>query len=479
MGMFKAMNQRHRYAFGALILLLILRFYTSFFLFDVPLGYDPGIYRYLFLTHATGLPPLFMADIQPWATAHPLGLFILTSPLIKMGIPVDWFLGWIWNLVPICLLLLLSHISAKKWGTGIGLALLIVGLLSQPYFDGFSAMYWKAYVSLAWMIVTFYLIDKKSPWAAGTAIMTLVTHNQTGLLFALSAGLWWALSVAKHYKEPKWQKATLGGAVAILIAYLIYAPVVQEAILIHIKPLLTLRGDNVPAGSFPPALFYLRMQPVVFLLGVYGFVMTLHKDRALSLWHCAALISAVFVFAKLYFYNRFFLQLDFFLLPFAAIALHQLWGKYASQAARVSIIVIVLVQGYFSYEVMKLRQPEISMQSFNLITTLEEMIPAGVNVIALENKSATWMVGWLPDNPVAGPGLFWLNWTYQQWEKLLLGTDDDRKSLFSSLTGPTYFVITPEFLQYYGDKVNGFMNDPCVSPIEGTPLLEVTCTMPR
>ncbi|MDA1208412.1 MAG: hypothetical protein O2904_00060 [bacterium] len=473
--MIQAMYQKHRVAFLALIALLLVKFFAPLFLYDVPLGYDPGIYRYLFLTHANGLPPFILADIQPWATSHPLGLFILSSPFIKAGVPVDWFLGWIWNLVPALLLLSFSSISAKKWGSSVGVAVLIIGILSQPYYDGFSGMYWKAYASLAWMIFTFYLLEKKSPWAVITGVMTLVTHNQTGLLFALSVGLWWVLSVSKHWRSPKWQRATLGGLIVCAIAYIIYAPVIHVAIMPHLIPLLTLRGENVPAGSFPPALFYVRLQPLIFILGVYGFVQSLYKDRSLSLWHSAALISAIFVFAKLYFYNRFFLQLDFFLIPFAAVALSHFWTRYSAHTLRVGIVFIVLVQGFFSYRVMQLRQPEIDEETYDLVTHLHEVVPSGTSVIALENKSATWMVGWLPDNNVAGPGLFWLNWTYDHWEKLILGTDAERKVLLSKLRKPTYFVDTPMFREYYKEDIHGLLNDPCIARVEGTPLLEVIC----
>src|SRR3989338_11394615 len=89
------------------ILLLLLKFFWSFFSFEVPLGYDPGIYLYLFFHYAEAFPPFFFPDLPPWAREHSLGLFLFVSPLVKLGVPVDWFVGWLWNLFPVLLAVVL------------------------------------------------------------------------------------------------------------------------------------------------------------------------------------------------------------------------------------------------------------------------------------------------------------------------------------------------------------------------------------
>src|SRR5690242_15865719 len=77
-----------------LIILLTIKFLWPLFQYHIPLGYDAGIYRYLFVRHAQGFPPFWLGPIDPWAKGHPLGLFFFSTILMRIGVPVDWLIGW-------------------------------------------------------------------------------------------------------------------------------------------------------------------------------------------------------------------------------------------------------------------------------------------------------------------------------------------------------------------------------------------------
>ena len=456
--------------------LLLVKFLLPLFLYDLPLGYDPGIYRYLFVKHAEGFPPFALANMDGWAYTHPLGLFMFSSVLLRLGIPVDWLVGWMWNVMAIVLIYILASVTVKHEGKAVGACVLLMGVLSAPYYDGFSAMYWKAYLALLFVVVALYLIDQKSWWAVVPGTLALITHNQTGLLFALVMGTWWLILGVKHWKDPVWRKATGAGALFLCIAALAYLPVWQESIWMHVKSLLTLRGENVPAGSFPPAMFYFKWNALLLLVGAYGFIRILLRDRKLTPWSLAVLWAAAFVFLKLFFYKRFFLHFDFFLLPFAAYGLVNAWGLFSNKFWRVLIIILIIIQGYLSYQVFEIRGTDIDNDTFALITSLAEAeLPEDAYIITLENKSTTWLRGWLPNYRVGGPGLFNLNWSYEQWVELIYGTHADRKAILEQLDGPAYFLLTPLFYEHYGESAESFVRDSCFQPLEYVPLLQVTC----
>jgi hypothetical protein len=459
----------------ALSLLVLTKFLWPLFAYDVPLGYDPGIYRYMFLRHAEGFPPFAIAEMDAWAHNHPLGLFFFSTILLKAGVPVGWLLGWIWNMFPAVLIATFAWITAKREGKNVGAFVLLAGALSVPLYDGFSAMYWKTFVALLFAIWAFHLIDKRSFFAIVPAFLALVTHNQTGLLFALVIGSWWALQIATHWKNPAWRKATLFGLVAVLLAALAYSPVWKQAIGDHIIPLLTMRGDSVPAGSFPPREFYLKMNGLLLLSGLYGLVLAVRRDRRVTLWLLAVLWSAAFVGLRLFFYRRFFLQLDFFLLPFAAIGMADIWKRTPQYLWRGMLIALVTAQAYLSYQVVLLRQPDIDIETFEIIRSLESVVPEEALVLTLENKSTTWLRGWLPSNDVAGPGLFSLPWSREQWEQLLYGSHTEKQALLRLLPGEVYLLLTPLFYDFYGEQANIFIADSCFEKVEGAPLLHVTC----
>lgn len=462
----------------ALFLAVATKFLWPLFHYELPLGYDPGIYRYLFVRHAEGFPPFVLGGMDAWAHTHPLGLFFFSTILIRLGVPVDWLIGWIWNLVPIALLLTLSAATARRENRATGALVLLAGLLSAPYYDGFAGMYWKAYAALFFMVLAFHLLERRSPWAAVPAALTLVTHNQTGLLFALVLGTAWLMRAAEFRKDPRLRRATWAALAVVAAAALVYLPVWHESVWMHVKPLLTSHGASAPSGAFPPLSFYLKMNGPLLLLGVAGLALVLRRDRRLSLWSMAALWSAVFVCFRLFFHQRFFLHLDFFLLPFAACAAAALWSRAPRWLWTPFLALLLCIQAVLSLRVMQMRIPDIDTETFGIVQSLEAFLPEDALVLTLENQSTTWVRGWLPVQRVAGPGLFSLPWSYGQWEKLLFGSHAERRELLSGLQGPVYFVLTPLFYEHYGAYAQEFLSDPCFERVEGAPLLRVSCPLP-
>ena len=95
--------------------------------------------------------------------------------------------------------------------------------------------------------------------------------------------------------------------------------------------------------------------------------------------------------------------------------------------------------------------------------------------VTLDNVSTPWVVGWLPDHRVGGPGLFNVGWTVDQWEEFLFGTHEQRVALLGTLPANTLFLVTPFFLQHYGQSVTPFLRDPCFAIDSQIPVLTVTC----
>jgi len=461
---------------AGLLLLLLLRYFQTYFQYDFPLGYDAGIYRYLFLKHGAAFPPFVLGDVAPWARGHPLGLFFFTTILMKLGVPADWLVGWIWNLVPVVLVCLLAVAAGRSpvfAGAGaarwlVGCATLLMGLLSAALFDGFFAMYWKTFAALLWMTLTFLLLDLKSPWAALPAFLTLVTHHQTGLLLALTLGLLWLVHIRRDFRSSRWLVATAVGALVCVFAAFLYLPVWEEAIGIHLDRLFR-RGADVPAGSFPEAMHYVRISGILLAAGAFGFAHSLQRSftehrRSLTHWHLAVLVALAFVVFRLYFYRRFFLHLDFFFLPFAAYACVVLFRRLKAAPVRIALAALIAVQTFLSFESAQARVPKMDADTFAIVTQAAQVIPAGAQVLVLESESPPWFLGWMPDHDVGGPGLFGSpSWDLSQWETFLYGTNGERRPF---LEGREYYLIaTPLFHRYYGEQARAFLADPCIEPV--------------
>jgi len=474
-------------AFSVCILALIYKFFWSYVHFDVPLGYDVGMYRYLFLKHGAAFPPFILGDVQDWAKDHPLGLFIIMTPLIKAGVPVDWLIGWIWNCLSILLVLTVawatsssSVFAEQKHRKALFLATLAAGTLSLPLYDGFVAMYWKTIVSLLFVVWSFALIERQSYWAIPTAIFALVTHNQTGLVFVLSVVLWWMIQERVHLKN-LFNLKILGAAFFVcILAWLLYLPVYHEAIGKHIVPFLTQRATAQTGGAFPDLAYYTPRYGIMMAFSIVGFLYSL-KQKQFTLWHTAVFWSGLFVFAQVFFYRRFILHFDFFLLPFAGYATVQLWKKWNGKLVHIGLIFALCIQGYFLWQMMHERWPVINRRTYEAIQQLPGQLSEQTLVVGYENITALWLRGWLPNNRVVAPGFFEPFMSQDDWEYFLTADADYRRRELGGGPSLLFLFLPQEFIQEHGDDAySSLVQDPCFKQNLDIPeLLESVCSPTR
>lgn len=468
----------------AFVLGLLVKFCWPLVSFDMPLGYDPGFYRYLFLVHATGFPPFALADLEPWARGHPLGLFFFSTVLIRLGVPVDWLIGWVWNVFPVVLAGALALTVRRRHGGLAAVFTLLAALLSVAYFDGFAAMYWKTYASLFWAVLAYDALDRRSWWSVPLGFLAVVTHHQTGLLFGLAFTAWIILPLLPFTRSTeKVIDAAMGmkrlfmlagfGLFILAAGVLAYLPVWKEAVLDHLPALLG-RGE-VASGSFPPATFYLRTQGLLLAAGAYGFWLSLRRERW-TLWQLSVLWCLVFVVLRLLFYRRFFLQLDFFLLPFAGIALADLWRRFPLPSGRGALAVLCAIQLFIMQQSIIGRGPIVDDETYAAVVAARDVVPEEGYVLTLENESAVVLRGWLPEHHVGGPGLFESVWALPEWEVFLLGESWERETMLSRLPyRPVYIFATPYFRQYYAEYADTFLQDPCFEETAVPMLLRASC----
>jgi hypothetical protein len=418
------------------------------------------------LQYADALGNLSLPTLQPWAQEHPPGLFVAGAMLMKLGLSVDVLIGWMWNLIPVALAGLFAWVTAKRLGNAVGAAILLIAVLSLPYYDGFFAMYWKVYASLAFVILTYHFIEKWSPWFLLTALLAIVVHHQTGLILVLAVGIWWLLALRTRWNEKLFLWYTIALGVVALIGIVVYLPHWERAVWSPLKSIFLLRGDKAPSGAFPEISFYLKMMPLLWALGVVGFVRSIQKDRG-SLWQISVIVCAIFVVCKLVFYKRFVLQLDFFLMPFAAEALVWFWSRYKGKVWKYSVVLLIAIQIALTLKVMAVRLPRITTDTLLEIERLNEILPPDAKVVALENVTGMWLLGWTEVRTVGAPGLFdFPAWNYAKWEKFIDGRPEQRKAILGSIDGPLYFYVSDYFTRYYGERSQNVLKDPCLKQID-------------
>ncbi|MDD5055161.1 MAG: hypothetical protein PHZ00_02735 [Candidatus Peribacteraceae bacterium] len=520
------LKRRQLILWTVLIALLLGKYYWSFFLFPgIPFGYDAGIYRFLYLRHAEGWPPGLIADLPEWARAHALGLFAFTSPLITIGLPVDWLIGWMWNLFPVMLASVLGWATGKKHGTAVGLAAGLVALLSTVQFEGFLMMYQKVFVAFLWCVFAFHFFERRSLWWIMFGMLVIATHQQIGLIVVLAilaaiigrsaessetgklrAIIEWVTvcSLGFLWYLPTYQRSFLDllpfmlrpapwiGFLGFLgfLGFFSWHParknmelrrlgIVVPAVCILIAICIGVAASMIPSiataadsegGAFLSIIGYLRWSLPLFVLGLGGLLLSFRK-RQDDPWQWAALVSLCAVFSMFFFYRRFILPLDFFLLPFAAVAVVQMIGR--GTAWKIAVVILLLAQaGSLGWQ-MNTIDPHVTAADLTSIRRLPSLVPAGSTVVVLDNM-APWVVGYLPHATVSGPGIFDSK-PRADWEKLLFGSENERRSFIASYPKGTYFFASDVFRSFYPSEGQSLLGHPCFSAVGQTGLYQSTC----
>lgn len=467
--------KHHRWTDGliptVLLLVLALKFLWRPVVLGDVLGFDAGINRFLFLRYAAAFPGL--PALEPWAREHAPGLFLLAAPLLRLGLPVDWMLTWIWGVVPVLLVGSLAFVTGKRLGRAEGIATLILGILSLPLYDGFALMYWKTFAALLFAVWAFHCLERRSVlWGLAFLFLVAVTHQQTALLAGLAVATFFLLQLPVIRWNARTTLAILGLVIVTGVAALFYLPVWSEAVRAPLLSVLKLRGNAAPAGFFLTPAYYLGLSWPVYLLGLLGCVTDLRRHRG-TLWQCAALWAAVFVLCRLVFYRRFFLQLDFFLLPFAALALAGLWRTWRGALLRAGLVTLVALQAWIAVADTMIHRTVMDAELRDAIPALASQLPSDATVLGLENISATALLGWLPDRRVIAPGLFGDPWSPEDWKQFLLGTHRERAAMIKRLPAATFLFVSPMFRSYYGQRATEFLRDPCLEATDHPMLLRI------
>lgn len=509
--------------------LLVAKYCWSLTVSAVPFGYDAGIYRALFTWHAMGWPPFMPMPLPPWAQSHPLGLFAFTSPLLKMGVPVDVLLGWGWNVFAVVPVFVLAGLMWKSYGSKTSVALLCVAVVSVAQYEGFLAMYMKVFAALAWCALALHLFELRSRWWVLPGMFVLATHLQVGLVLGIAIASWCLQRfIAGSRKDALfgaltgvlalvlggawyWQNfvysvlpsagkvvasvdgsAALMGMCIVALALAAFLSMRRVSIAAFTQPsgtavlygvlLLVALGigqlevhpQATPSGSFLPVLEYVRLSFSFLLLGCIGLLLSVRGKRCGDTWQWAVVWSAAFVLAKFFFYLRFLLLLDFFLLPFAAIALEELWcGR--KRMWRWLAILLVCVQCILAFQRLQQVRPEFSAEQLQAIAVMESHIPSRGTALVLDTSIAPWAMGLLLRADVVAPGMF-QSPSYKDWEQFMYGTHADRAAFLGMFRKPVFVYAGPAFYAFYPSEVqSAVLQDPCMQPAGEQGWYAVSC----
>lgn len=413
----------------------------------VPLGYDAGIYKYVFEFHAA-----------EWINAaHPPLLKFLVAPFMLLG---DWFV-----LVPLFIIIDIAlcyvvYLCVKEWfGKDAGILAGIFFALSYTQFLAFWFLYYKNVVALLFMLLAWYVYKKVEKTSLKYSLFIVFgilvggIHRPTFLVFMASLGLY---IVAKFFEKKKTMYDVLSAVVIGVFTIMMYLPVLDSAILSFLPGIAT---ASIGAGTFVAAEFFFIYSISYLPFALLGLLWCIkNKQNSPFMWFIG--ITGLIVIAKLIFYNRFIIHLDLAMLIIAGVGASYVLQHKLGKAA---LIMVVLISGYSIIHQAAADEPLISEEEWMFIKSIADRTEQDAIIVSTHRHYSPWLLGY-SGREVLAPKLFGDRIPEEAWIGLVSGDEEEIFSYLDELERPVYV--------YIGEKQNLEIEHPC---FEGEQLLKYVC----
>ena len=385
------------------ILSLLLVFMTRivwYFYSSVPLGYDPGWYKFVtdfpFREQWTkGVFPMFFSLIM-----FPLGKVFGSSFLVK----------WL----PVLLSLILCYVTywfvSKEFGQTSGVIVSLLYTFSYTMYKVFWFNYIKNLLGMILLIVVIYLWIKNK---RGTLIlfagMLAGIHRPAALIFGLSYLFYFIISLFKK-KDKNTKEQFINGILIVLLMFIFNVDRIT-VFLLNLLPGIAKSVVITPigGGTFFSLYSYWKFSFAYVPFAIIGIWFTRKRLKILLPF----LISASIVLFRFIFYDRIIIYFDLFVLIYAAYGFNVLFNRYGKKTLIIFTMFLILTGVIFYSEIQK-DSPLISEVEFDYIQSLN--LPNSSILIITHSGYSTWIKGYYSGEVIA-PGLFDNNpWNQTTWE---------------------------------------------------------------
>ncbi|MBI4975126.1 hypothetical protein HZC20_00455 [Candidatus Peregrinibacteria bacterium] len=435
------------------LVLLINRAFPYFLHGPYGFGYDMGIYKKMF----EGIKTL--SDIRT-SQVYFLPSF-LAYVVNFLGIPLKFLLYYFYIFVSAFLAVPLYLLTKEYFGKKA--AFISVVLFTISYVQVFASEFYlfKAILGATLMLFAFFYYVKKSYLFYLFAFLLAFTELPQLLL------LGFGIFVAVFFTEKKYLKFHVIGlaimALGVGFLFFLTPQSFWDAVNVVINSINGAQSyDAHRSGLFINLLDFLNLEFGIVLFGIAGFVMSIFDFRKteivkklIPVW-AATFLVFVIVFFKLFFENRFIMELDLLLIPFAGYMAVRMFGNIVeSRSFRIfSVIVILFAVAFLDVWYYRTTYPALTPHEVWALDVIREKTDSKY-VMVVDTFYAPWMYGFSEKTALA-PGIFETVWDFGTWLNYIKGTDDDKAKMLIDIAkkyGNYYLFMgfrdpKPDFSKY-------------------------------
>jgi len=414
---------------------------------EVPLGYDPGIYKYIFERFEKALPDIPEEELDSWIrSGFPSGLPTLIDELYLLGFTPDEILKPVFIIFSSLLIFPIYLVAKKYYGKETSIIASLLYAFSYTQLQTFWFMYYKNVVGMALLLFAIYFMDqddrKYTPLMILFATMLGFTHRPTFLILAM---VWLSYILLNLKKIDRLKENIIRVLTTGILLFTLYLPRFKETIL---QPLEGVFGSILEPGMIGSGTFfslfkyqYTSLSYLPFAL--LGFLYLAIKKRLnpLFLWF---LINGFIVYFKIMFYNRFIIQLDIVAIILASVGL--MYGiviPLSKKGIGLFITLLLLVSsGIITYNSAVDMKPLLTSTELASIQKISKLTEEDAYVMATSSYYSPWILGYSGRKTIA-PGLFdYDKWDEEGWRRFWNADSlEEIKDLLDMYEKPLYIYI--------------------------------------
>lgn len=412
--------------FGVLFLILLVNRsfpYISYGPFGF--GYDTGIYKKTF-EEIKNFSDIFSSAVD----IFPSFLAYVSN---KLNLPIFWLLYYFHILISAFIAIPLYLLTKEYFGKYAGIAVIAIFTVSYVQVLASEFYLYKAVLGSFLMLFAFYFYSKKSYKFYIFAFLLALTQLPQLLLLCFGIGIATIVGGKKDFKF------NLIGFFTLLIALGILLIFKAEYLFGAVNVVLSSLNVQNTMNSHQTGLFmtlpaYLHRSYIILGCGIMGFILSIKQWRKIILLQTSMAFVFIIVFLKLFFQNRFIVELDLLLIPFAAYFLVYLVQKYLKKIY-VKIVLglfLIVISVFLSHWYYKTTFPALTVYEVWAIDVLNERTDSEYNMV-INTLYAPWLYGFSNKITLA-PGIFESVWDYDQWVKYISASEEECAQMLIDIT---------------------------------------------
>ena len=461
----EANNELPKWLIFIPIIIILVSRTVPFLFFEAPLGYDTGLYRKTIEIYQSSLPYLPSGVDQ-------IGIFLITDLLGLFGFSIDQILFGFHILADLFLGIGIYILVKKFFNLNAAIYSFFLFAVSVTQFQAYWFMFYKNILALFLMLVSFWLLKKKSWLVIPVAGFMGGVHSMTFFLFVLIFIAHFVFNRHKKY-------CFISGISILFVALSLYIYNFSGILNLfpEVNPSKLFQPEVIYGGRFFDFSAYLHLSVFYFPFAVLGFIYLIKKREFdyLFFWF---LINFLIVYLGFFFHNRFIVFLDIIAIILAGAAIDKILNRISlniypaenscrktgitndkiivrAMARTANIIpfngvynkiaVLILIFGmiYFLMGNVLSTKPLISKGELNEIKSLDTVTEENAFVMSTISHYSPWIYGYSGRKTIA-PGLFQYDtkWSREEWD-IFWATDDleIRHNLLDRYEKPLYIFV--------------------------------------